>query len=120
MKIDLSRISICGVHDFKNAIINLSNDVFKKFVYPLPLYIEPFLKTKDPIRVWLLDVFCSVFNCMYSVLLSPCFCFISFLCIDLYVLGDDSWMGWGSFMTGQTFMCLDPFLNLFLTLSETS
>ena len=29
-------------------------------------------------------------------------------------------MGWGSFVTGQTFMCLDPFLNLFLTLSKTS
>ena len=45
MKIDLSRISICGVHDFKNAIINLSNDMsnisFKKSVYPLPLYTEP-------------------------------------------------------------------------------
>ena len=53
-------------------------------------------------------------------LLSPCFCFISFLCLDLYVLGDDSWMGWGSFVTGQAFMCLDQFLNLFLTLSKTS
>ena len=27
MKIDLSRISICGVYDFKNTIINLSNDM---------------------------------------------------------------------------------------------
>ena len=27
MKIDLSRISICGVHDFKNSIISSSNDV---------------------------------------------------------------------------------------------
>ena len=27
MKIDLSRISICGFYDFKNAIINLSNDM---------------------------------------------------------------------------------------------
>ena len=27
MKIDLSRVSICGVYDFKNAIINLRNDI---------------------------------------------------------------------------------------------
>ena len=84
------------------------------------LYIGLLLKMKDPIRVWPLDIFCSVFSCMYSVLLSHCFCFISFLCLDLYVLGDDSWMGWGSFVTGHTFMCLDPFLNLFSTLSKTS
>ena len=29
------------------------------------LYIGLLLKTKDPIRVWLLDIFCSVFSCMY-------------------------------------------------------
>ena len=100
MKIDLSRISICGVHDFKNAIINLSNDMsiyrLKSPYTPSPcisnrnnivrygttvnmiiasvmvmyvgwstLYIDLLLKTKDPIRVWLLDIFCSVFSCMY-------------------------------------------------------
>ena len=36
------------------------------------LYIGLLLKTKDPIRVWLLNNFCSVFSC---ILLSPCFLF---------------------------------------------
>ena len=76
------------------------------------LYIGLLLKTKDPIRVWL--------GFQLYVLLSLCLCLVSFLCLDLYVLGDDSWMGWWSFVTGQTFMCLDPFLNLLLTLSKTS
>ena len=90
MKIDLSRISICGVHDFKNAIIYLSVGIPPPAVYrtvtyiPLryhsqydhrvsdgdvrwlfSMYIGMLLKTKDPIRVWLLDIFCSVFSCMY-------------------------------------------------------
>ena len=149
MKIDLSRISICGVHDFKNAIINLSNDMsiyrLKSQYTPPPVYRTV---TYSPLRYhsqydhrvsdgdvrWLvfpvyrlvsenerpnssLAVGYLLLGVQLYVLLSPCF--ISFLCLDLYVLGDDSWMGWGSFVTGQTFMCLDPFLNLFLTLSKT-
>ena len=31
-------------------------------------------------------------------LLSPYFCFISFLYLGLYVLGDDAWISLGSFM----------------------
>ena len=40
-----------------------------------------------PTRVYLLDFFCS--GIQLYVLLSPYLCFISFLYVDLYVLGDD-------------------------------
>ena len=39
----------------------------------------------------LLDFFCS--GVQFHVLLSPNLCFISFLYLDLYVLGDDAWIG---------------------------
>ena len=39
-------------------------------------------------RVYLLDFFCS--GILFYVLLSPCVCFISFLYLDVYVLGDDA------------------------------
>ena len=32
------------------------------------------------------------------LLLSLCYCFVSFLYLDLYVLGDDALIGWGSFV----------------------
>ena len=50
--------------------------------------------------VYLLDFFC--FGIQFYLLLSPYLCFISFLYLDLYVLGDDA---------TQTSMCLDPHLN---------
>ena len=40
-----------------------------------------------PTRVYLLDFFCS--GIQFYLLLSPYLCFISFLHLDLYVLGDD-------------------------------
>ena len=40
-----------------------------------------------PSGVYLLDFFCS--SIQFSLLLSPYLCFISFLYLDLYVLGDD-------------------------------
>ena len=40
--------------------------------------------------------FCS--SIQLYVQLSPYLCFISFLYLDLYVLGDDSWISLGSFM----------------------
>ena len=40
--------------------------------------------------VYLLDFFCS--GIQFYVLLSPYPCFISFLYLDLYVLGDDAWI----------------------------
>ena len=39
-------------------------------------------------RVYLLDFFCS--SIQFYLLLSPYFCFISFLFLDLYVLRDDT------------------------------
>ena len=39
-----------------------------------------------PARVYLFDVFC--YGIQLYVLLSPYLCFISFLYLDLYVLGD--------------------------------
>ena len=37
----------------------------------------------------------------FYVLLSPCICFISFLYLDLYILGDDAWISKGSFMQAR-------------------
>ena len=41
-----------------------------------------------PNWVYLLDFFCS--GIQFYLLLSPYLCFISFLYLDLYVLGDDA------------------------------
>ena len=49
-----------------------------------------------PTGVYLLGFFCS--SIQFYVLLSPYICFISFLYLDLYVLGDDALMSKGSFM----------------------
>ena len=43
-----------------------------------------------PTGDYLLDFFCS--GIQFYVLLSPYLNFISFLYLDLYVLGDDSWI----------------------------
>ena len=43
-----------------------------------------------PTWVYLLDSVCS--DIQFYVLMSPYLCFISFLYLDLYVLGDDAWM----------------------------
>ena len=42
-----------------------------------------------PSGVYLLDFFCSGIQ-FYLLLLSPYLCYISFLYLDLYVLGDDA------------------------------
>ena len=42
-------------------------------------------------RVCLLDFFSS--GIQFYVLLSPYLCFVSFLCLDLYVFGDNALMG---------------------------
>ena len=41
-----------------------------------------------PTGVYLLDFFC--FGIQFHLLLSPYLCFISFLYLDLYVLGDNA------------------------------
>ena len=41
-----------------------------------------------PTGIYLLDVFCS--GIQFCLPLSPYLCFISFLYLDLYVLGDDA------------------------------
>ena len=41
-----------------------------------------------PTRVYLFDSFCS--GIQFYLRLSPYLCFISLLCLDLYVLGDDA------------------------------
>ena len=50
-----------------------------------------------PTGVYLLDFFCSGIQ-FYLLLLTPYLCFISFLYLDLYVLGDDALIIKGSFM----------------------
>ena len=61
-----------------------------------------------PTGVYLLDFFC--FGIQFYLLLSPYLCFISFLYLDLYVLGDDTLISYGSFTQTKS-MCLDPHLN---------
>ena len=46
-----------------------------------------------PTGVYLLDFFCS--GIQFYLLLSPYICFISFLYLYLYVLGDDALISWG-------------------------
>ena len=49
-----------------------------------------------PTRVYLFDFFCS--GIQFLFLFSPYLCFISFLYLDLYVLGDDALISKGSFV----------------------
>ena len=48
-----------------------------------------------PTGVYLLDFFC--YRIQIYLLLSPYLCFISLIYLDLYVLGDDALISWGSF-----------------------
>ena len=66
------------------------------------------LAVARPTRVYLMDFICS--GIQFYLLLGPYLCFISFLNLDLYVLGDDVDMV-GVFHANQTSMCLDPHLN---------
>ena len=49
-----------------------------------------------PTVIYLLDFFCS--GIQFYLLLSPYFCFVSLLYLDLYVIGDDTLISSGSFM----------------------
>ena len=49
-----------------------------------------------PTSVCLLDILCSVIQ--FYLLLSSYLCFISYLYLDLYVLGNDALLSQGSFM----------------------
>ena len=60
----------------------------------------PFVR---PTGVCLLDFFCS--GIQLNLLLSPYPCFISLLYLDLYVLGDDALISWGSFMQAK-YLCV--------------
>ena len=44
----------------------------------------------------MLDFFCS--GIQFYLLLGPCLCFVSLLCLGLCVLGGGTLVGWGSFM----------------------
>ena len=52
-----------------------------------------------PPGIPLLDFLCS--GIQLYILLSPYLCFFPFLYLDLYVLGDDSWISLGSFMQNK-------------------
>ena len=56
-----------------------------------------------PTGVYLLDFFCS--GIQFNLLLGPCPCFVSLLYLDLYVLGDDALVGWGSFVRAK-YLCV--------------
>ena len=52
------------------------------------------LAVVGPTRVCLLDIFCS--GVQFCLMLCPCLCFVSFLYLDLYVMGDGALVVWGS------------------------
>ena len=52
-----------------------------------------------PTRVCLFDFFCS--SVQFCLLLSPFLCFVSLLCLNLYVLGNGVLMSCGSFMRAR-------------------
>ena len=56
-----------------------------------------------PSGVYLLDFFCS--DIQFYLLLSPYLCFISLLCFDLYVLGDDALISKGYLMQTK-YLCV--------------
>ena len=56
-----------------------------------------------PNGVYLLDFFCS--GIQFNLLLSPYPCFISLLYLDLYVLGNDALISYGSFMQTK-YLCV--------------
>ena len=56
-----------------------------------------------PTGLYLLDFFCS--SIQFYLLLSHYLCFISLLYLDLYVLGDDALISWGSFMQTK-YLCV--------------
>ena len=63
-----------------------------------------------PTQVYLFD-FCGT-GIQFYLLLSLYLCFISFLYLDVDVLGDDAFISKGSFIqTKYIYMCLDPYLN---------
>ena len=59
--------------------------------YLLMRWLGPYvLAVVSPTVVYLLGFLCS--GIQFYVLVSPYLCFISFLYLDLYVLGDDAWI----------------------------
>ena len=56
-----------------------------------------------PTGVYLLDFFCS--SIQFYLLLTPYFCFISLLYLDLNVLGDDALISSGCFMQTK-YLCV--------------
>ena len=60
-----------------------------------------------PTGVYLLEFFCS--GIQFYLLLSSYLCFISLLCLDLCVLGDDALTS-RVFHANQISICLDPHL----------
>ena len=62
-----------------------------------------------PTGVYLLDFFYS--NIQLHILLNPYLCFISFLYLYLYLLGDDASINKGSFMRTKHLFVLIHFRN---------
>ena len=56
-----------------------------------------------PTGVYLSVFFCS--GIQFNLLLSPYPCFVSLLYLDLYVLGDDALISYGSFMQTK-YLCV--------------
>ena len=51
-----------------------------------------------PNGVYLLDFVCSEYSVLFTVAVSPYLCIIFFLYLDLYFLGEDALISYGSFM----------------------
>ena len=65
------------------------------------------LKECQPVNL-LCGKFCS--GIQFYLLLSPYLCFISFLYLDLFVLGENALISKGSLMQTK-YLCLDPHLS---------
>ena len=63
-----------------------------------------------PIGVYLLDFFSP--GIQFYLLLSPYLCFVSFLCLDLYVLGDDALISQGSLMQTKHLCALNKAIGI--------
>ena len=85
-----------NINKFK-ATTTMSQDfrLYDGFEFNKDLFIDEMLgpdalAVVGPTMVYLLDFFCSGISFFFFLLLSPYFCFISFLYLDLYVIGDDA------------------------------
>ena len=81
-----------------NFWINLKLEISMRPVCLFTIFLDAFAVVRST-GVYLLDFICS--RIQFYLLLSPYLCFISFLYLDSYVLGDYALISQGSFMQNK-------------------